>query len=89
MKLETLAALQKVWPELDLMVASPKLRLQELSVTWLDLASIIEVIVGDFQLVLENPRLGFQTAQKVPQEAIAAFEALVRRGYTSRLIAKR
>jgi hypothetical protein len=43
-------------------------------------------MVGDFQRVLEYPKLGYQTEQPVSHEARAAFEHLKRRGYTERLM---
>ena len=46
----------------------------------------INAIVGDLQRIKEYPKLGFQITQIVPEEVWAAYEELVRLGYTKRLI---
>ncbi len=47
---------------------------------------VINVMVGDLQRIREYPKLGFQIEQDIPQEVWAAYEELVRRGYTKDLI---
>lgn len=86
MERRTLATFQRVWPELDVRVTSPQLSFEELTLPWLPQRRVIEVIVGDLQRIVEYPKLGFQTAQPVPPEVMAAFEVLVARGYTGHLM---
>ncbi len=47
---------------------------------------VMSVMVGDLQRIREYPKLGFQTEQDIPQEVWAAYEELVRRGYTKHLL---
>ena len=52
----------------------------------MELSEVISIMVGDFQRVLEYPKLGYQTEQLVSDEARTAFEYLKPRGYTGRLM---
>jgi hypothetical protein len=45
------------------------------------------MLVGDLQRVIEYPKLGFAVEQHVPEDVHAAYESLIRAGFTSRLIA--
>ncbi|GAB2837443.1 hypothetical protein KDA82_33400 [Streptomyces daliensis] len=45
------------------------------------------MLVGDLQRVIEYPRLGFAIGQDVPEDVRAAYESLIRDGFTGRLIA--
>jgi hypothetical protein len=86
MGLRVRATVQQVWPEVEMLVTSPPQELEELAPPGMELSEIISIIVGDFERVLEYPKLGFQTEQPVSDEARAAFEHLKRCGYTGRLI---
>jgi uncharacterized SAM-binding protein YcdF (DUF218 family) len=86
MGLRVQATFEKVWPEVEVLVTSPLQGLDELAPPGMELAEIISIMVGDFERVLEYPKLGFQTEQPVPDKARAAFEHLKRRGYTGRLM---
>lgn len=46
----------------------------------------VHIMVGDLQRIHEYPKLGFQIEQDIPDEVWAAYEELVRRGYTDRLL---
>ena len=45
------------------------------------------MMVGDLQRVLAYPDLGFAVPQYVPEDVHAAYESLVRGGFTDHLIA--
>ncbi|MGI5826485.1 MAG: YdcF family protein, partial [Patescibacteria group bacterium] len=47
---------------------------------------LINNMVGDIQRIKEYPAKGFQIPQEIPDEVWAAFEELVRRGFTKLLI---
>ncbi len=48
---------------------------------------VVNVMVGDLQRIREYPKLGYQIEQEVPHDVWAAWEELVRRGYTDHLLA--
>ena len=81
MGLRVRATFQKVWPELQVLVTSPTQTLEQLAPPGMDLAEIISIMVGDFQRVLEYPKLGYQTEQPVSEGALRAFEYLKAQGY--------
>jgi len=81
MGLRVRATFEQIWPELEVLVTSPAQPIEELAPPGMELGEIISIMVGDFERVLEYPKLGFQTAQRVPDAARAAFEYLKARGY--------
>ncbi len=86
MGLRVRATFQKAWPEVEVLVTAPPQTLEELAPPGMTLAEVISIVVGDFQRVLEYPKLGYQTEQPVSQAANDAFKHLVERGYTQRLM---
>ena len=46
----------------------------------------VHTMVGDLQRIREYPKLGYQIEQEIPDEVWAAYEELVRRGYTKHLL---
>lgn len=44
------------------------------------------MLVGDLQRVIEYPMLGFAIEQEAAEDVHAAYESLIRDGFTSRLI---
>jgi uncharacterized SAM-binding protein YcdF (DUF218 family) len=86
MGLRVRATFQKAWPELEVLVTAPPQELEELAPPGMELAEVISIMVGDFERVLEYPKLGFQTEQAVSDQALAAFEYLKEHGYTARLM---
>jgi uncharacterized SAM-binding protein YcdF (DUF218 family) len=86
MGLRVRATFQKVWPEVELLVTSPRQEMEDLAPPGMELSEVITIMVGDFERVLEYPKLGYQTEQLVPDAAQTAFEWLKQRGYTGRLM---
>ena len=82
MERRSLATAMKVWPEIDYCVSSPPGTFLDYPTRDIKQEELIHIIVGDFQRILVYPRLGFQVAQEIPQEAKNAYEDLVRQGYT-------
>ncbi len=75
------------WPEVELIVTSPQLTIEEYSEIrkgedeyW------IHVLVGDLQRIKEYPKLGFQIEQEIPEEVWEAYQTLVGLGYIKYLI---
>ncbi|MGB0581357.1 MAG: YdcF family protein [Limisphaerales bacterium] len=86
MERRTLATIGKQWPELSFAVTSPRLGFGEYCTDEIPMEKVIGIMVGDFQRLLEYPKLGFQTEQPVSDEAREAFEFLVAEGFTWHLM---
>ncbi|MBL4644362.1 MAG: YdcF family protein [Candidatus Pacebacteria bacterium] len=77
----------KIWlPDLELIVTSPQLTLDEYLEGSTDPEHSINAIVGDLQRIKEYPAKGFQIEQEIPKEVWEAYEYLVAEGYNKRLI---
>lgn len=50
--------------------------------------AVINSMVGDLERIREYPKLGYQTAQEIPDKVWSAFTELVKRGYDKQLINK-
>lgn len=81
MERRTYATIRRQWPELDVVVTSPRHSLKEYCNDEIPLEKVIGIMVGDFQRVVEYPKLGYQIEQEVTTEARAAFARLVAAGY--------
>lgn len=86
MQRRALATAGKAWPDLEVVCASEKLTLADYTTGIGDEHLVIDMLVGDLQRVIEYPRLGFAVEQHVPPDVHDAYQRLVARGYTSRLI---
>jgi uncharacterized SAM-binding protein YcdF (DUF218 family) len=76
------ATVRKLWPQVDVVCASEALGFEE----YVKGIGDAELVV-DVQRIMAYPRLGFAVEQDVPDEVRAAYEVLVRDGFTSRLVA--
>ncbi|MFK0016995.1 YdcF family protein [Streptomyces sp. NPDC091027] len=86
MERRSFATARKLWPEAVIQCASEGLELDAYVESIGDGKLVLDMIVGDLQRVIEYPKLGYAIAQDVPGRVHAAFESLVRDGFTSRLI---
>lgn len=84
------AAFPVYWPEAEVTVTSWQQSYEEyiagLSRWNRTEEDTIHMIVGDFQRLIRYAQLGYQVSQKIPAEAMEAFEQLVSRGYTRQLL---
>ncbi|MGP4109299.1 YdcF family protein [Streptomyces sp. 4N509B] len=80
------ATARKLWPEVGIVCASEPLGLDDYVKNVGDEKLVVDMLVGDLQRVIEYPRHGFAIAQDVPDDVHAAYESLVRDGFTSRLL---
>ncbi|MER0482224.1 YdcF family protein [Streptomyces sp. Edi2] len=80
------ATARKVWPEVEAICASVPLEFDDYLKTIGDDQLVVHQLVGDLQRVIEYPRLGFAIEQDVPEDVHTAYEALIRDGFTSRLL---
>jgi uncharacterized SAM-binding protein YcdF (DUF218 family) len=81
MERRTFATIRRQWPELELRVTSPKLSFEDYCTADIPMEKVIGIMVGDFQRIMEYPRLGFQIEQEVTTESKTAFEFLVAEGF--------
>ena len=84
------AALKVYWPEVETIITSPVLTIQEYidnSVKQgLNEKKVIDVIIGDFQRIDVYAQKGYQIPQFVPQNVYDAYDKMIEFGYTSELI---
>lgn len=80
------ATFRKVWPEPAVIVTSPQAPFKEYKSAAVSREEMISIIVGDTQRIKLYPEKGFQIRQEIPHEVWQAYEELVRRGYSERLV---
>ena len=87
------ATFMKQWPEQNekvpkIFVSSPKFSFSEYLDENLGLSKdvVLNVMVGDFQRILEYPKKGFQIEQPVDETSKEAYEKLLKLGYNKHLI---
>lgn len=90
MERRTYATFRKQWPDrkIDFIVSSPPIELDDYfgQDEANNKETVINVMVGDLQRIKEYPKLGFQIEQSIPMEVWSAWEFLVAKGYTQRLM---
>ncbi|MFD7169014.1 YdcF family protein [Streptomyces violascens] len=86
MERRSFATARKLWPEVEIVCASEPLEFDDYLKSIGDERLVTDQLVGDLQRVIEYPRLGFAIEQEVPEDVHAAYESLIRDGFTSRLI---
>ncbi len=84
------AAMKVYWPEVNAVITSPQLSIEEYISNsmkqGLDEKTIIDVIVGDFQRMEVYAQKGYQIPQIIPDEAKIAYNNLIALGFTSQLV---
>lgn len=80
------ATFKKVWPELKIVVTSPKLSFEGYPDKLRDKEEMIHVIVGQLQRIKLYTRKGFMIKQKIPRDVWTAYKELVSLGYVKRLV---
>ncbi|MEU5158423.1 YdcF family protein [Streptomyces sp. NPDC020875] len=87
MERRAFATCRKQWPEVDVVCASAPLSFDAYLKAIGDEKTVISMMVGDLQRVIEYPELGFAISQYVPEDVHAAYESLIRDGFTDYVIA--
>ena len=80
------ATIKKVWPEVEVIAASPCLAFHEYPNGEISEKKMIHVMVGDLQRVMLYGEKGFQIHQEVPPDVVQAYETLVDAGFTGHLL---
>ncbi|MEU6093096.1 YdcF family protein [Streptomyces sp. NPDC047085] len=86
MERRSFATARKLWPDAEILCASAPLEFDDYLKSIGDEKPVLDMLVDDLQRVIEYPKLGLAIEQKVPQDLHAAYESLIRDGFTSRLI---
>lgn len=83
------AAMQVYWPEVRALYTSPRVTLEEhiahAIAAGMTEQGVIETIVGDIQRMDLYAQKGYQAPVEIPENVRAAFDALVKLGYTGQL----
>ncbi|MDI3390000.1 YdcF family protein [Streptomyces sp. B-S-A8] len=87
MERRAFATCQKQWPDVEVICTSDPLSLDAYLKGMGDEKTVISMMVGDLQRVIEYPALGFAISQPVPEDVRAAYELLVHDGFTAYLAA--
>jgi uncharacterized SAM-binding protein YcdF (DUF218 family) len=89
MERRSYATFRKLWPEKELLVASPQVSfddyLDNYSHSEFSRDDVISIMVGDLQRIKLYPERGFQIYQKIPADVWAAYEELIKAGYNKHL----
>ncbi|MEV6419972.1 YdcF family protein [Streptomyces sp. NPDC051662] len=80
------ATARKLWPEAEFVCASTSMTLPEYVDSIQDPRFVVDMLVGSLQRLLIYPMHGFTVPQEVPGDVTQAYERLVSRGFTSRLV---
>jgi len=80
------ATAKKQWPEMDFTVTGPQIDFADYPNEQISPDLLINIMVGDTQRLKIYAQKGFQIPQEIPDEVWAAYEELVKRGYTQQLI---
>ncbi|MCB1224255.1 MAG: YdcF family protein [Verrucomicrobiales bacterium] len=80
------ATFMQQWPGKDIRLSSPDLDWDTYPNELLPKEVLLPILVGDLQRIRFYPEKGFQIPQDIPPEVWAAYEELVRRGYTGHLM---
>jgi uncharacterized SAM-binding protein YcdF (DUF218 family) len=86
MERRTFATFGARWPEVEVIVTSPRLDYDRYPSEEISREDLIHIMVGDLQRVLLYAEKGWQSRQEVPPPVREAYERLVEAGYRRRLI---
>jgi uncharacterized SAM-binding protein YcdF (DUF218 family) len=86
MERRTLATFGARWPELDVIVTSPRIAFGDYPTEFSSRDDVIHIMVGDLQRLILYAERGWQIPQDVPAEVRAAYERLLAAGYTRHLV---
>lgn len=86
MERRSYATFKAQWPEPEIIVSSPNLSFEEY-VNGGDIPkeAHINIMIGDLERIKTYPEKGFQTPQEIPADVWAAYEELVKAGYSKHL----
>jgi len=80
------ATFQLHWPELEVFCSAPDTHFFHSPAPEHRPEDVVSEIVGDLQRIIEYPKSGFQSEQKIPDLVLSAYEELIQCGYTSHMM---
>lgn len=90
MERRSFATFQKLWPDKEVRVTSPRVSFDDYLVSYcnadLSMEQMVSIMVGDLQRIKVYAERGFQTPQDIPLAVWQAYEELVAAGYDSHLV---
>ena len=86
MERRTLATFRQRWPEVDVIVTSPQIAFEDYPRPDITRDDVIHIMLGDLQRLIVYGEKGWSAPQDVPPDVQAAFQRLVKAGYTRRLL---
>jgi uncharacterized SAM-binding protein YcdF (DUF218 family) len=87
MERRTLATFRARWPELDVLVTSPRIDWADYPNHDIGRDDVIHIMVGDLQRLVLYAEKGWSEPQDIPPDVMEAYQELVKAGYTRRLVA--
>ena len=88
MERRTLATFGQRWPEVEVIVTSPQIAFDDYPRPDITRDDVIHIMLGDLQRLTVYGEKGWSARQEIPAGVQAAFERLVKAGYTRRLLPK-
>ena len=88
MERRTLATFGQRWPEVEVIVTSPQIAFDDYPRPDITREDVIHIMLGDLQRLTVYGEKGWSARQEIPGDVQAAFERLVKAGYTRRLLPK-
>ncbi|MBT8044273.1 MAG: YdcF family protein [Verrucomicrobiae bacterium] len=82
------ATIRAQWPEIDVQVTSPKLDFHSYCNDDFPRDTVVSIMVGDLQRIVEYPQKGFMIKQEIPPRVMTAMQKLIDAGYESHLISE-
>ncbi|TSC67664.1 MAG: hypothetical protein G01um101472_349 [Parcubacteria group bacterium Gr01-1014_72] len=86
MERRTFVTFRKVWPEIEVVVASPQISYEAYPTADISKKAIINGIVGDVVRIKVYGERGFQIPQEIPPNVWSACQKLISLGYNDRLV---
>lgn len=88
MERRALATFDKQWPSTatSLAVTSPPYSFEDYCNEDQPIDTVINIMVGDLQRIMEYPKRGLQAPQQIPAAVMGAYEMLVNAGFTKHLL---
>lgn len=86
MERRTHATFAQRWPELEVIVTSPRITFDAYPNDAISRDDVIHIMVGDLQRLIVYGERGWSVPQHIPPEVMEAYGRLVQAGYTGRLI---
>lgn len=86
MERRTYATFKKLWPEVKIVVTSPKISFEQYPNQEISKGDVINIMVGDLQRIKLYAKKGFQIPQDIPPDVWNAYGELIKLGYTKHLL---